>query len=292
MPASTSLKNKPNATGKENHTKEFLRAFPLPHVPRIEETSLVMNTLYLAWQDTGPSRAWFPIGRLDADVARPHFVFGYTHGAERAASTAGLRPLEAFPDFRKTYESTELFPLFRNRVLEETREEFRDYLQQLDLDPSEANPISILAVSGGRRRTDNLEVFPKIMRAPDGGFRARFFLHGCRYTTDAAQNRVSQLAPGDELRVALELNNPATSLALQIQTSDYHMIGWAPRYLISDLKMAIEDCPEAVKGRLVRVNPAPAPANQRMLVELSGHLPANCDPMSGEDFQLIGTDRT
>ena len=32
--------------------------------------------------------------------------------------------------------------------------------------------------------------------------------------------------------VGLELNNPATTLAVQIQTTDYHMIGWAPRYLL------------------------------------------------------------
>jgi len=44
-----------------------------------------MNSLFPAWQDAGPSRAWFPIGRLDADLDRQHFTFGYTRGAERAA---------------------------------------------------------------------------------------------------------------------------------------------------------------------------------------------------------------
>ena len=251
-----------------------------------------MNSLFLAWQDVGPSRAWFPIGRLDADLTQPRFVFGYTHGAEQAAELAGLRPLESFPDFHRIYESSELFPLFRNRVMESSRVDFTEYLRQLDIDPSEANPISILSVSGGKRQTDNLEVFPKIERQYDGSFRSRFFLHGCRHTSPAAQQAVANLQPGDALRVALELNNPATRQALQVQTTDYHMIGWAPRYLITDLNRAIDDSPDAVVGHVIKVNPAPAPANQRVLVELRGRLPEGVSPMSDWNFQLISSAKT
>ncbi|HVU25490.1 MAG TPA: HIRAN domain-containing protein [Opitutus sp.] len=250
-----------------------------------------MTSLFLAWQDAGPSRAWFPIGRLDADLARQHFLFGYTRGAERAEQQAGLRPLEAFPDFYTTYESAELFPLFRNRVIDSDRVDFSDYLRQLDLEPETADPISILAVTGGTRQTDNLEVFPKIERQADGRFCCRFFLHGNRHTNPEAQRRLNQLVAGDSLRVALELNNPATKLALQIETHDYHMIGWAPRYLINDLKKAIDDSPETVSGKVVRINPAPAPSNQRILVELNGRLPPDQAPMSDADFQLIQPER-
>ena len=250
-----------------------------------------MNSLFLAWQDQGPSRAWFPIGRLDADLQHSRFQFGYTCGAERAAKTAGLRPLESFPDFQKTYESDVLFPLFKNRVMDSGRRDFSDYLRQLDLAPESADPISILSVTGGTRQTDNLEVFPKIERQPDGRFRCRFFLHGCRHINDAAQTALGMLQAGDELRIALELNNPATGVALQIETHDYHMVGWAPRYLIGDLKGAIDNSPEAVSGKVVRVNPAPAPSNQRVLVELTGRLPFDQSPMSAPDFQLLSEAR-
>jgi hypothetical protein len=246
-----------------------------------------MNSLFLAWQDTGPSRAWFPIGRLDADLPRSRFTFGYTHGAERASHEAGLRPLESFPDFKQIYQSNELFPLFRNRVMDEGRVDFVEYLHQLDIDPNDANPINILAVTGGKRQTDNLQVFPKIERQADDRFCCRFFIHGNRYANAAAQTAYNLLKAGDQLRIALELNNPATRLALQLETSDYHMIGWAPRYLIGDLKKAIDDSPDAVTGTVVKVNPAPAPANQRVLVELTGRLPHGHSPMSDPDFQLI-----
>lgn len=246
-----------------------------------------MNSLYLAWQDSGQSRAWFPIGRLDTDVVHSRFFFGYTHGAERAAQVAGLRPLDSFPDFYKVYESGELFPLFKNRVMDSGRTDFVDYLKQLDLKPENADPISILAVTGGTRQTDNLEVFPKIESQADGRFRCRFFLHGTRHLNLDSQKAMMLLKAGATLRIALELNNPATNHALQIETDDYHMIGWAPRYLVGDLKKAIDDSPETVSGKVVRINPAPAPSNQRVLIELTGRLPAGHSPMSEPDFQLL-----
>ena len=94
-----------------------------------------MRTLFLAWQDKATSRAWYPIGRLDADIAKSRFKFRYTHGAEMAHKRAGMEPLDSFPDFHKIYESSDLFPLFRNRILGESREDFPDYLKQLDLSP-------------------------------------------------------------------------------------------------------------------------------------------------------------
>ena len=42
------------------------------------------RTLFLAWQDKGESRQWFPIGRLDADSGLSRYRFRYTGGALRA----------------------------------------------------------------------------------------------------------------------------------------------------------------------------------------------------------------
>lgn len=137
-----------------------------------------MKTLYLAWQDKAKTRQWFPIGQLDADLQKPLFKFGYIQGVQRAYEEAGFQPLDAFPDCRQRYVSSELFPLFQNRVMNKRRDEFQSYLQQLDLDHTHADPLSILEVSGGTRRTDNLEVFPKISKNARGEFGARFFSEG------------------------------------------------------------------------------------------------------------------
>jgi len=249
-----------------------------------------MRTLFLAWQEAA-TRAWYPIGRLDADSEKSHFTFRYTHGAEQAHKKAGLEPLDSFPDFHKTYESSDLFPLFRNRIMGEGREDFKEYVRQLDLNPDHADPLEILALSGGERQTDNLEVFPKIERNKDGGFRCRFFLHGWRHVNEHAQRKLNDLKSGEELRVAVELNNPVTGLALQLETpDDYHMLGWAPRYLVKDLFHAICEAPDDIRATVVKVNPSPAPAKQRILIEIQGRWQEAYNPMSSPEFEpLTGT---
>ena len=46
-----------------------------------------------------------------------------------AHKNAGLEPLDSFPDFHKLYEASELFPLFRNRIVDAERKDFKEYLQ-------------------------------------------------------------------------------------------------------------------------------------------------------------------
>lgn len=244
------------------------------------------KTLFLAWQDKDRTRQWFPIGRLDVDRHSSLYHFRYLKGAKQASDQSGFEALDDFPDLYKDYSSSELFPLFQNRVLAPGRRDFHAYLKMLDL-PEEANPIEILSVDGGFRATDSFEVFPKIERLKDGAFRCRFFLHGSRHANLDAQRKLESLANGEQLYVAIELTNPATKLAIPILTTDYHLIGWAPRYLVKDLVKAIAQAPGDYKAKVVKVNPIPSPSKQRLLVELSGHWPENYEPMSSEDYLPI-----
>ena len=158
------------------------------------------------------------------------------------------------------------------------RPDFSDYLQILDL-PAQADPMEILAVDGGHQVTDAFEVFPKIEKGADGSFRCRFFLHGWRYVNRIAQARLERVASDDRLHVTLELSNPITRIAVQIQTLDYHVIGWAPRYLVKDLMMAMAESPGTCVAHVVRVNPLPAPSRQRLLIEMAGNWGSH-DPMT------------
>lgn len=244
-----------------------------------------VKSLYLAWQ--APStRAWFPIGLLNANTSRGYYAFQYTNGALRAEKEAGFQPLLSFPIFEQKYESSELFPLFSNRVLGSSRKDFSDYLKSLDINENEADPIEILSVSGGTRQTDNLEVFPKIEKKPDNSFSCRFFLHGLSHVSKEGQERSLQLSPEEELQISLELNNPVTKLAVQLSTKDYLTLGWAPRYLIEDILSAIPKC-DNLDAKVVRVNDMHVPPNRRVLIELSGHLPKDFKFMSSLDFQVI-----
>lgn len=245
-----------------------------------------MKSLYLAWESPQPQRAWYPIGLLLADPAKPLYQFAYTKGAQKANKEVGLKPLDAFPDFKEFYESAELFPLFQNRILSPGRADFKEYIDQLALSPGEANPLEILAVSGGERQTDSLEVFPRIEKHKDGSFKCRFLLHGWRLLNPAAIDRALPLKEGDPLQVSVELNNPATTLAIQLQTRDYHVMGWTPRYLVRDLIKVLED-PAHITAKVVKVNPSPAPSRMRILVELEGRWPEGYEPMSSPEFQPI-----
>lgn len=243
-----------------------------------------MKSLFLAWQ--APTRAWFPIGMLNADTAHEYYAFQYTQGALRARAEVGFQPLLAFPNFNQKYEASELFPLFSNRVLGSSRKDFFDYLRSLDIDTNDADPIEILAISGGERQTDNLEVFPKIEKNADNTFCCRFFLHGLSHVSEEGQQRCMSLKPDEALQISLELNNPATKLAVQLSTKEYQFIGWAPRYLIDDILSAMPEYSD-LSAKVVRVNDINVPLNRRILIELSGHLPKEFQPMSSNDFQVI-----
>lgn len=253
-----------------------------------------MKSLFLAWQapeDCLKSRAWFPIGRLDAESDGSEVVscrFRYTHGAERAQREVGFQPLMSFPKLREDYRSQKLFPLFHNRVLSSKRADFPEYLEWLGLPEDQADPISILSVSGGQRVTDNLQTFPNVEAAEDGSFHLRFFVHGLRHLTEASRERARQLKSGEALRIMVEVNNPATRLAVTMHSEDYIMVGWAPRYLVDDLVRCIPNAPQ-IEATVVKVNQGHAPLNQSVLVSYSGKAPKDHHLMSSPDFApLIG----
>ena len=186
-----------------------------------------------------------------------------------------------FPSLEEDYKSSELFPLFKNRVMNRKRPDFAEYLRSLDFS-EEADPIEILAINGGHRVTDSYEVFPRIEKDDTGQFTCRFFLHGLRRVNQDSRDRVNRLEPGEKLYLTLELTNPATGLALQIQTEDYHMIGWAPRYLVNDLSAEMTEAPE-YSAHVVRANPPSVSSMHSVLIEMSGRWERH-EPMSSEDF--------
>lgn len=246
-----------------------------------------MKTLFLAWQDREFTRRWFPIGRLDADVERDFYQFGYIQGVKKAEREAGFKPLDAFPNLTHLYKAHELFPLFKNRVLNRERQDFSSFLQQLAISPEAGDPLTILSVSGGSRRTDNLEVFPKIDKTEDNQFKVRFLLRGWRHLTDMTKERVKQLQVGEKLFLSVELHNPVTGIAIQVQTGQYEIIGWTPRYLVMDIMSAIGADHLEIAAKVVQMNPPPAPAQDRVLIEIAGKWPDNYTPMNGPDFKTL-----
>lgn len=243
------------------------------------------RTLFLAWQTHNPALQWFPVGRLDIkSEPTPSYRFRYVQGAKRAQDQAKFPLLVEFPKLDRSYEFGELFPIFQNRVMRPTRPDFPDYMRSLGL-TRHADPFDILAISGGRRETDSYEVFPELKKDNDGNFTCRFFLHGSRHVNQEARQRIIKLRAGESLHVTLELTNPATGLAVQFQTQDYHVVGWSPRYLVADLAAAVADSYE-YSAKVVRNNTDHSYVNEQVLVEMCGRWNAH-DPMSSEEFRPL-----
>ncbi len=96
--------------------------------------------IWAQWQapaNSERSKAWFPVGRLDADLVGSEVSscrFRYTGGARRAQQEVGFEPLISFPDFDQDYRSEKLFPLFHNRVLSPKRADFEEFIDWLGYD--------------------------------------------------------------------------------------------------------------------------------------------------------------
>lgn len=157
-----------------------------------------MKTLFVAWRTPNPSYAWFPVGRLDADLKNHDYVFRYTQGALNAHDTAGFEP----------------------------------------------------------------------------------------HVSEAGRHRAESLHAQERLQIALEMNNPATRLAVQLQSADGQLLGWAPRYLVSDLAGAMVEFTE-LTATVIRSNPQEAPLARRLLIEMAGRLPASVEPMTSADFKPV-----
>ncbi|GAA5147995.1 hypothetical protein GCM10023213_43530 [Prosthecobacter algae] len=84
----------------------------------------------------------------------------------------------------------------------------------------------------------------------------------------------------------VEMDNPVTRLALALHTDDYHMIGWAPRYLVSDLMHSVSESP-ILNARVIKINEGPAPLNRRVLVEMRGCAGDDFEPMTSPDFRPL-----
>ena len=236
-----------------------------------------MTTLYLAWQHP-PTRSWFPVGRLVRHQSPDVFEFAYVQGAKEADNLAGFRPIPEFPRLEQRYRASELFPTFRNRVMNASRTDRRLYLNHLGLDEGNCDELAELSVSGGRSYSDSFETFAAIQPDAEGRFRTRVMLHGLRHTNPHAIGAIDTLRAGDELRVAAELNNPVTTHAILVYTQDYSVLGWLPRYVAEAIHRGCEWNVSDTRVAVAQMN-TNAPLSNRLLVGFSGRLPPGVNPM-------------
>ena len=247
-----------------------------------------MKTLFVAWQEPN-SRSWIPVARLTHD--RGLYSFAYTLGALQAQASKNFRPFGRMTDLNTVYLSSELFPLFANRVLNESRPEYPDYLRWLGLPEGQPNELEVLARSGGLRATDTLEVFPCPSPTPNNEYVVHFFSRGIRHLLPENQTRIPSLQVGQRLYLMKDVQNPVDAYALLMRTaSPVANVGYCPAYFSSEFTRLLDILgSDKVKVTVERVNPD-APMQFRLLCQLTAPWPEKFKPCSMEQFQVIASD--
>lgn len=245
-----------------------------------------MNALLVASRTGGPDQGgWGPVGRLEHDGGVYRFV--YTKGAR---TLEGFRPFHGMDNLTRIYESDDLFPIFKNRLLPESRPEYEAYLRWSGFDSNNPpDPISILGVTEGIRQTDSIELFPCPTPDLQGCYLNKFFLHGLRWMPEAARERIMRLENDEPLYLMPDICNSMDRNAVALRTgdNDRFMIGYVPRYLGQDVWKLLGQChPDFIEVFVHRVN-KDAPLQQRLLCRMHACWPEEFEPCAAEAFQPI-----
>jgi HIRAN domain len=243
-----------------------------------------MSKLFLAWQDP-KSRNWFPIGCLELNG--DEYTFYYVFGVKKAISESGFQPLYSLPEIEKTYVSKTLFPLFANRLMPPSRPDYQNYIQWLNIERETSDVIDILVRSGGRKATDDFEIFSYPEPAEAGIYHIHFFVHGLRYVPQSLIEEVDRLQKGDCLYLAQDFQNPHDPQALLIRTETKHILGYCPRYLAADISETLHCNPQLVKVQVQQINPIPTPMQFRLLCKISAQWQQDFTPFNSQDYRSI-----
>ena len=240
------------------------------------------RVVFVAWQSP-KDRRWFPVGRLTFDGSSYRFV--YTKGTRKASE---FIPFSRMQDLECVYESTELFPVFANRLLGKDRPEYRDFLQWLAVPESEGDPLALLERTGGPRETDSLTIFPRPERTALGTYESKFFVQGIRYLPSHAIDVVNKLSPGMRLYLMPDPQNRYDHLAIGLRTEDPKtLVGYCPRYFAEDFLALLEHNGAAdVLVSVHQVNRA-APIQLRLLCQIVAPWPENFQPCAGELYEPL-----
>jgi hypothetical protein len=240
----------------------------------------VSRVLFVAWQDP-ETRRILPVARV---VIGPEMGYEFAYiEAVSEAEALGFLPLLSFPELQQVYRSRELWPLLHNRLLQSSRPDYADYLDQLGLAANSAEPFTVLGRSGGRRATDTLELFSPPTATADGRLSCVVLARGVRHLR-GAEGAIASLQTGDRLEVIVDPTNQYNQRALKVCHNDA-VLGYLPDYLAFELSCNAAEIDAAVR----KLNLPPAPVHHRLLLEVT--FPATDPlPFSGGRYRPLSAE--
>lgn len=240
-------------------------------------TDTPLAELLVKWQQPS-TRALRPIGVLSFDGEA--YRFSYLPAVH---TLEGFRPLVGFPDLTERYESSTLFTLFKERVLDPSRPDYARYVTELDLDPKHATPWELLTRSGGETAGDTLQLQP-FPRRTAKGWGCRAMVAGVRhlalkevdlgwkrsglYSSEGLEELLAGLHAGDELHVTREVGNSWEPAASLLVTGSGDAVGYLPNWLARLAEPLTYSGSDRCRAHVARVNPRDAGWHLRVLFDL------------------------
>ena len=239
----------------------------------------MINKLILAWRNP-VSRQWIPIGNLEYKTEM--YYFNYTNGVKNN----NFQAFGKMDDFRKTYGSTSLFPIFKNRLLAKSRPEYEDFLNWLDINDND-NELIELSRSRGIRATDELQLFPMPEINAKGNYEVLFFSHGISHMSKHYAKRLDTLNKNDTLLIVKDIQNKFDDKALLLRTEadPVELLGYCPSFFVEDFNKLMkinED--KNVHITVQKVNHE-APLQLKLLCKLTTKWPKDFKSFDSEDFK-------
>lgn len=237
-----------------------------------------MTQLYVAWKQPD-SGEWIPVARL-ARTASGSYRFNYTQGAYRASN---FFPFSGLERLDVVYESATLFPMFSNRLISKSRPEYADYLRWLGLAGGSKDPMAMLALTGGIRGTDSIELFRPPDISQDGEYRLDFFARSLSFFSMETVALIGTLKDGANLFLMHDSQNPFDPHALVLRTDNpIYLAGFCPKYYVKDLGKLLQDEGSGLSVTVKCVNPD-APLHMRLRCSVAAQVPAGFSALSEED---------
>ena len=236
------------------------------------------NKLFVSWKN--PNQQRVPIGQLE--FKEGYYIFQYTKGALKEH----FRPFEGMKHLDKIYESKELFPFFKNRLLQKSRPEYQDYLRWLNIKKKTLDPMQELTLTGGIRATDSFELYPLPEKKEE--YVVKFFSRGVRHLAKSYKQRVEGLEENQKLYLMRDIQNELDNYALVLRTDNpIELVGYCPSFYTKDFNRLIE-CNGAKEVHLkVIKNNTDAPSQLKLLCEFRTQWSKEFKDFDDENFKPI-----
>lgn len=205
----------------------------------MNNTKLEERTIYLSWQATDHGKRHI-VAEL-VEKAPGQYSFRYIPGKDlEEAKKLGFNGYPAFLNLEQEYRGNAIDP-FVMRLPARARADFNDLLKYWEIHNAEISDFDLLAITGGKLRTDNFEfIDPHKAKRPN-----QFLTELAGFVYHADDKKLKNIPAGSELQLEREPKNQWDSYAVKVLYCG-EPIGYIKRVHSQTI------CEELAKGKTVK----------------------------------------